>query len=636
MTEIRQRWNAVFVKTLQKVWRNCSRLEKLLMGAVLAFCAVCFSGILVAYGGTVLMIWLALLVQAGLIWLIGKGEKIAFSKEQDKSSRYRAFILVAIVGLIIFTALIYWRKIVYYYDYINYYKKQITMAATFSNNGFYAMRVLLESLLMGDYKMFMNMFIAVPFAFTTRTVNAFMMSYFFTCILPIYYVWLLVAKKLGAVCGVRHWKFYYGVCGLLLAAWPFLLYPLTHGMPDAFGLVFVGLILLLTLEYRFETVEPLRLICIFCATFCLILTRRWYMYFVVAYYCCYALTVLVLGRKTFWRVLKNISVFGACSALGILVPLCLTFKNVLSYDYADRYGSFYGGGFWENVRGQIGYLGWLFFALILLGMGYCLVKKEVRAMALILCGAWLGGMLLFTHVQSFGAHQSLILIPTYLFFLFGSFAFACAVQKETAAKLCSGVCGMVLIANFAAALPEKGVVTVGGLMGNVTLDTTRRSDLNEIGQVVDYILENCAPGETAYINAGGDYAAQVFSASREPNDLEGIIPWELSVPSTHGLPVGVCDAKLFFVPDKAGMTDLIQRVNEAMKYKNPLSQHYSKVAEFPFPTGVTFTAYERIHPADQQELAFLLSLFEDYGQRWPDLYSEKAKEYALERGIPWE
>lgn len=629
-------WGGPFADALKRAWENCGRFEKLLAGAAAGFCAVCISGLLVAYGGTVLMIWLALLVQAGLVWLIAKTEKIAFPQQEKEKSLYRAFAAAAVVGLILFAALIYWRKIVYYYDYINYYKKQITMAATFSNNGFYAMRVLAESLLMGDYKMFMNMFIAVPFVFTTRTVNAFMMSYFFTCILPIYYVWLLVAKKLGKLCGVCHWKLYYGVCGLLLAAWPFLMHPLTHGMPDAFGLVFVGLILLVTVEYRFETVEPLRLICIFIATFCLILTRRWYMYFVVAYYCCYALMTLILAGKAFRRVFKNIAVFGICSAAGILAPLCLTFKNIFSYDYADRYGAFYGGGFWENVHSQIGYLGWAFLLLIAAGVVYCLVKKELRAMALVMCGAWLGGMLLFTRIQSFGYHQSLILIPTYLFFLFGSFALAGAMHKKAMARLCSGACGVVLAANFAAALPAGGTATMGGLMGNVALDTTRRTDLAQIDQMVDWILENCAPGETAYINAGGEYAAQVFSASREPDDLEGTIVWELSVPSTHGLPTPICDAKLFFVPDKPGMTELIQRVNEAMKEENPLSQHYRKIKEFPFPTGVTFTAYERTQPADEEELAFLLSLFEDYNERWPDLFSQTAQGYAMEHGIPWQ
>lgn len=60
-------WGGPFADALKRAWENCGRFEKLLAGAAAGFCAVCISGLLVAYGGTVLMIWLALLVQAGLV-----------------------------------------------------------------------------------------------------------------------------------------------------------------------------------------------------------------------------------------------------------------------------------------------------------------------------------------------------------------------------------------------------------------------------------------------------------------------------------------------------------------------------------------------------------------------------------------
>ena len=57
--------------------------------------------------------------------------------------------------------------------------------------------------------------------------------------------------------------------------------------PDWFGLIFGFSILLLTLDYRFDKFETSRFLFIFLATAAIILSRRWYLYFVVSYYFCY-------------------------------------------------------------------------------------------------------------------------------------------------------------------------------------------------------------------------------------------------------------------------------------------------------------------------------------------------------------
>lgn len=63
---------------LKRSYTSFNAFEKVLVCSLLAFGGVCAGGLLVAYGGTLLMLWLALLVQAGLIWLIAKTSKIAF------------------------------------------------------------------------------------------------------------------------------------------------------------------------------------------------------------------------------------------------------------------------------------------------------------------------------------------------------------------------------------------------------------------------------------------------------------------------------------------------------------------------------------------------------------------------------
>ena len=96
----------------------------------------------------------------------------------------RSLLAGAAVGVAVIAALVLYRQTLYSEDAINYYSKQSLLFNTFAANGFYGVRTLLENLLAADYKMFMNLFISLPYLLLPRTVNAFMLSYALTCFVP--------------------------------------------------------------------------------------------------------------------------------------------------------------------------------------------------------------------------------------------------------------------------------------------------------------------------------------------------------------------------------------------------------------------------------------------------------------------
>lgn len=617
-----------------RAWQSLTTLERGLLCAGAGFVAVCAAGLLVAYGGPVLLLWLSGLCLFGMYWLLRKTASVCFEADPfgEKAFR-RALLITAVAGLVIVCFLMYYRDIVYYYDYINYYKKQNAMAANFAANGFMALGEILRNLMRDDYKVFMNLFIAAPVTFTTRSVESFVICSYLTCILPVCAAWMLVAKRIGIVLNVRHWGAYYGLCGGFLVSWPLLLFPLTHGMPDGFGLAFAALILLLTVDYRFEDLPWTRLLCLFIATLCLILTRRWYMYFIFAYYLFWCAAVLLSRPLRRWpRVLGNMLLFGGLSAVLIVVPLFPTFRHALTYDYADRYGAFYGGGIAENLAIQKAYLGYVLLAALAVGAVAFAVRRSTRLWLPVLAGTWAVAFWMFARVQSFGTHQTFLLVPVYLVLVFAALAALCTLKRVAVARAAAGVCGLMIGVQFLLAAPAN---TLGGAFGITALDLTRRQDMAQIDEMVDYILEVYQPGDKVYINAIGDYCAQVFSASRMPNDLEWLIPYESSVPSTHGLPTAILDSTWLYVPNKPMSPDLNDRINEAMGQENALSAHFEAQRTFDFPDGLTFTAYKRVQPADSEELAFLLSLFPDWDERWPDMFSDVAASYAQEHGWEW-
>lgn len=619
---------------LRRAWENLTRVERILIGAAGSFCAVCAAGLLMAYGGVVMQLWLSALCLFGMYWLLRKVGAVSFESDPFKEKTFCTVLLImAAAGLVIICFLLYYRETVYYYDYLNYYRRQNEMATNFSLNGFMALSKIVRNLMRDDYKVFMSLFIAGPYTFTTRTVESFMICSYLTCMLPVYAGWMLVAKKIGAVLGVRRWGMYYALCGGFLVSWPLLLFPMTHGMPDPFGLAFAALILLLTVDYRFEDLPLPRLLCLFVASCGLILTRRWYMYFVFAYYLCWCAAVLFSRPLRLWpKLLRNMALFGGVSAVLILLPLFPTFYRALTYDYADRYGAFYGGGINENLVVQKGYLGYILLAVLVVGAVVCLAHRGSHPWMPVLAGTWGVSFWMFASVQSFGIHQTLLLEPVYLVFIFAALAGVCMLHRQIAARFAAGVCSMLIGAQFLLAAPRN---TVGGVFGNTPLDLSRRQDMAQIDEMVDYILEVYQPGDKVYINATNDYCAQVFSASRMPNDLEWLIQYEASIPSTHGLPTAILGSTWLYVPNKPMSADLNDRINNTMGQGDALSAHFEAQRTFDFPNGLTFTAYKRVQPADSEELAFLLSLFPDWDERWPDMFSEVAAGYAAEKGWDW-
>ena len=100
--------------------------------------------------------------------------------------------------------------------------------------------------------------------------------------------------------------------------------------------------MLLCADYRFETLPWPRLLAIFAATFALILTRRWYMFWILAFYAVYVLAVLVgaVRRKTLGSTLKHMLLFGVPSAViivGALLLIGLTYYRIDWARHPEKY-----------------------------------------------------------------------------------------------------------------------------------------------------------------------------------------------------------------------------------------------------------------------------------------------------------
>lgn len=600
---------------------------------VLLLCAILVGGVITAYGGMLLVVLMWAFCMGGLCLLLHftwqtvfPGQRVA----QDKTF-LRSWLAGSAVGVAVITALVCYRQTVYSDDAINYFAKQTLLFGSFGQSGFYGIHVLLESLLTADYKMFMNLFISVPYLFTGRSINAFMVCYAITCFVPMWFALLMGAKYLAQQLPACHTALYYPLCMAVMVLWPMFLWPATHGMPDAFGLTFAAVIALLCADYRFETLPWPRLLAIFAATFALILTRRWYMFWILAFYAVYVLAVLVgaVRRKTLGSTLKHMLLFGVPSAVIIVGALLPTFKTILTTDYADIYGAYYGGGFGNNCLGQLRTQGLIWLVLCAAGLVWLLYCRSTRVQAIVAAAASLGAMVLFTRTQSLGDHQSLILAPFYLLMLFG----LCAKLTQQKAKpwlrnAAAGVLAVFLVVNFGNALrlPGKNVQTLA--LSSESLDLTRRTDLAQMRAVTDFVLEHCTEDQTVYINMDSNgYSGTTFAYSDPAHpQLQTMILWESSVPSTHGFPTGIWTSEYVMVTDRVDEGGIVGPINAALRTQSPAAVHYEYVTEFPLD-GITLYCYRRTARPDAEEADYFKQVFAEYDARWPEIFSQRIDEY---------
>lgn len=600
---------------------------------VLLLCAILVGGVITAYGGMLLVVLMWAVCMGGLCLLLHftwqtvfPGQRVA----QDKTF-LRSWLAGSAVGVAVIAALVCYRQTVYSDDAINYFAKQTLLFGSFGQSGFYGIHVLLESLLTADYKMFMNLFISVPYLFTGRSINAFMVCYAITCFVPMWFALLMGAKYLAQQLPACHTALYYPLCMAVMVLWPMFLWPATHGMPDAFGLTFAAVIALLCADYRFETLPWPRLLAIFAATFALILTRRWYMFWILAFYAVYVLAVLVgaVRRKTLGSTLKHMLLFGVPSAVIIVGTLLPTFKTILTTDYADIYGAYYGGGFGNNCLGQLRTQGLIWLVLCAAGLVWLLYCRSTRAQAIVAAAASLGAMVLFTRTQSLGDHQSLILAPFYLLILFG----LCAKLTQQKAKpwlrnAAAGVLAVFLVVNFGNALrlPGKNVQTLA--LSSESLDLTRRTDLAQMRAVTDFVLEHCTGDQTVYINMDSNgYSGTTFAYSDPAHpQLQTMILWESSVPSTHGFPTGIWTSEYVMVTDRVDEGGIVGPINAALRTQSPAAVHYEYVTEFPLD-GITLYCYRRTARPDAEEADYFKQVFAEYDARWPEIFSQRIDEY---------
>ena len=555
----------------------------------------------------------------------------------------------------------YWtlgsRTFLYHWDYVNYILKQYHAEAAFAQSTGAGFRFLLDSIT-EDYTNFITLFTEFPFCLSGKTGDDYAFCQVFS-VLPSLLVLLAgLTVKVGRMLRVKN-RFWYFLIGFSwCATFPFVRMSAVLGQPDWFGLIFAFMLMLLTLDYRFDGIDLPRYLLIFAATAGIILTRRWYLYFVVGYCFAYVLLLAVSSirlakdgqpSRAVHRMVRLV-VFGLCAAGAMVLLLLPMVRKILSFDYAGRYSYYNFGGITLELAAQTLRIGLLNF--ILIGMGLWFVaKRRLPALPCLAGAELLVSLVLFTRVQNTGSHQMLLFVPGWLLlFLVGSAALADGLKKHTAVKLCYWGFTMVFAVSVRCS-PLTTVALPGFVVDHfplkavsefVRLDklTYNRTDAAQIQRVDDWIDAHCdaEKGEFAYmIPHDMLYNSDIFQYAALPDiQLQGKLAAGISIPGTHEFPVRFFEAKYVLTAEPLPQTfvsggELSGRWNAL--FCAARDEHFTQAASFDMGNGTVFTVWERTEPADRAEVEYYLDAFAQEDALYPEMFSQVAEAWLAGHGL---
>ena len=548
------------------------------------------------------------------------------------------------------------RSFIYIWDYANYINKQYSAEAAFLQGPGAGFRLIFGSFA-EDYTNFITLFLEFPFCLSDRTGDSFAFCQVFS-VLPM--ILLLLAGlvcKVGQMLRVKK-RFWYFLIGLSWTfTYPWLRMSAMLSQPDWFGLIFAFSILLLTLDFRFEKLDPLRFGLLFLATAAVILSRRWYLYFVVGYYFAYAVLVLVssariarVGQKHEAVVqVRNLVLFGLLSMAAMVVLLWPMVSHILGYGYADRYTYYNGGGLAYELNLQFWRLGLTNLVLIGLGLWFSLKRRRMPALPCLAGLEILLSLVLFTRVQNTGSHQMLLFLPGwFLLFLLGAAALAEGIDRRRGLKLAYWVFTLVFSVSVRCspltivALPD---VIIDNFPLRITKEFVRldrliydRTDLPQIQAIAQWIDTHCTTDSFSYmIPHDMLYCPDHFKNCMLPQTpINDKLAFGFSVPGTHNFPMQFFEAAYVLTADPfpqtyVGSGEMAHKLNE--KFVAVRDQYFELDATFDMGNGTTFTIWRRTVAPTRAEVEYYLSAFTEEDAKYPEMFSEIAENWLAAHGL---
>jgi len=535
--------------------------------------------------------------------------------------------IMFVAACFVISVVYYWvsfesRSFIYYWDYRNYYTLQLDFETYFmTHNIFDSLKWVAYTIQAYNYNWFLCLFLEFPFFITGKTVTGYMLSNVFSILMPLYFALMLLVKKIIDVFLENAPQYLFNLVYFSMISLPLMHRAFSYGQPDVFGLIFICVIIILSVDYNFSFFDNKRLVLLFITTIFLALTRRWYLYWIVAFYICYSINLVFnivsnnkLNRK---QIICNYFIFGVVSIVVAVIFLHPMLLKIISFDYSYKYSFYNKGGLFYEFINQKNYLGLIGCGVIIVGV-ISGVIKNFRRISLQAIGWYCISIYLFCRVQNMHYHQSLILVPSYLIAFFGLYGNLCGLNSKKLIVMVSVVLIEFNLLNttICGFLPE----IKNSFFSNASLVTPEREDIKKVEEINEWIKMHCNNVDKSVymLPHGHPYNPDVFRSHDLPDrTVYDLLPYGSAVLGTHDFPIGLLTAKYIFTCLPFCDYSIAGKYNDAfLGWAN--KGHFILVESFDMENGYVFYVYERVTPLSYEEVEYYRNLFCEENELYPE------------------
>lgn len=472
----------------------------------------------------------------------------------------------------------------------------------------------------GEYGTFLTFIPEFIFAFTNKTIDSYVLSNVLLFIPYIIVSLSILLKKIIDIHKIKKDNTFF-----ILSLLTFILFPILHatsiyGQPDIIGLIFIFLIISLTTDYNFKKIEFNRLLLLFICTYFLLISRRWYLYWIISYYTVYIIRLVLKNKKDIKIIVKNGLIYLIGCSILILITLYPLFKNIIVNDYSSHYVFYLTGGFKQELINQINYLGYINLIIILIVLIYGILNKNYRIITICYIIQYFITILLFTRIQNMGLHHTLILLPIYLFFLY------LFIKRIINKKSMIIIYTIIIVMNFI--ISNYELSNLNNLFTSVSLKIAYREDYKEIKGVSDWLKNNLNNENRAYMIAhDSKYNPDIFRNFYMPDTtISNHLPYGSAILGTHKFPEELLTSKYIL------KTSPFCNASIAYKYNNVFlelasKKKYKLIKEIDMNNGYKIFIYERIKEIDNNEINLYINSLKEESKQFPGMYEEILKGY---------
>lgn len=331
---------------------------------------------------------------------------------------------------------------------------------------------------------------------------------------------------------------------------PAMLYPILSGYVDVVGIVWMGILLNISLNWDYSRFTVKRDIELAFVSIVLLFSRRWYAFYIVGFYFSFAIEEAVVQitekKKSLQRMkylMMNLLFIAGLACFFIFIFNKAVFQVFLGGDYAEAYAAYKRRSTYMDFIEGFKNLGGIFFVFAVLGvLRLCMQKKLLKYVVKVMIPSAVA-CILFGTIQSMGAHHMYLLIP-HLVILEGigiSTLFGYVKNKKLIYALLTIIFVMNVFLSFSPILTSINT----NLMSNIRKYPNKMQNAAVIKEASHYLSK--LDGNVYVCGEGNDVSSELFNRCLLP-DIETALP--------NMIPSSIVDMRDGF-PSQAFLADYV-------------------------------------------------------------------------------